>query len=86
MLKMLSESTFDSEEAKGFSSVGDIVSYIEKHQATASPYVKAAALATICRAVSMAAVGPLRKPRAILSYPDRVPLQSAESYSLPRLM
>jgi acyl carrier protein len=26
---------FDSEEAKGFSSVGDIISYIEKHQATA---------------------------------------------------
>jgi acyl carrier protein len=29
--------SFDSEEAKGFSSVGDIVSYIEKHQAPAAP-------------------------------------------------
>jgi acyl carrier protein len=27
---------FDGEEAKGFTSVGDIVSYIEKHQAQAS--------------------------------------------------
>ena len=27
---------FDGEEAKGFSTVGDIVSYIEKHQAQAA--------------------------------------------------
>ena len=28
---------FDGEEAKGFTTVGDIVSYIEKHQVQAAP-------------------------------------------------